>query len=142
MAGDDSLPPSRDRESLGELVSRRRPLMVRSARHHLGRHPVLKGLYTEEDAGQGALSVLWADLESGKPLWFGRYSGLWLAFNRALVDWISSASRRESARRRGGSGISSHTGANEHCSGLQSIAVFGKGSPAVLPHTTPPAASA
>jgi len=113
MAADDPLPPSpaRDREALVALVNRHRPLMLRTARRYLRQRHVLKGLCDEEDAVEGALAVLWADVESGKPLGIDRPSGLWRVFTRALANWISAASQREAARKRGGSGIACAGGA-------------------------------
>jgi len=80
-------------------------LMLRTARRYLRRRPLLKGLYDEEDAVAGSLSVLWADVESGKPLRIEEVGGLWQVFNRTLVHWIRAATRREAARKRGGPGI-------------------------------------
>ncbi len=114
MARDDLVPlsPAGDRQAFVDLVNRQRPLMVRTARRCLCRHPALKGLYDEEDAVEGALSVLWADVESGNPLGIEEPGDPWRVFTRALVRWIWAASRRESARKRGGSGISPHSDAS------------------------------
>jgi len=93
------------------LVNRRRPLMVRLARRYQRRHPLLNRVYDVEDAVEGALAVLWADVESGKALGIEQPGGLWRVFTRALANWISAASHREAARKRGGSGIACAGGA-------------------------------
>jgi len=85
--------------------------MVRLARRYQRRHPLLKRVYDVEDAVEGALAVLWADVESGKALGIEHPGGLWRVFTRALANWISAASRREAARKRGGSGIACAGGA-------------------------------
>lgn len=94
-----------DREAFGRIVISQRQAMLRAAGGCLRRRPALKGVYDEEDAVQGGVCALWADVRSGALPPIEDAAGLMRVFGRALACSVAAVAQREGARKRGGRGV-------------------------------------